>query len=372
MWQKIKLFFCLCLLLLVFQPRLILAQDKEEILEGRVMEVLETGSQTFAEEKLPYQLLSVEVLKGSLKGTKIKVNNQAALSSFGDQAVNYQTYQTGDLLRIYSTFDFNDERTFAINGLVRRQSLLFLLILFIVVVFLVAGKHGLLSILGLALSFVIISQLLLPMILAGRSPIWSALLSSVLIIPSTFYLAHGFKVKTHSAVLATLIALSFTMLLATYFVQASHLTGFASEEAAFVSVISEGKINLLSLLFSGIMIGALGVLDDISIGQASVVEQLSLANPKLRSWPLFWQSMQVGRDHVASMINTLILVYAGASLPLLILFFDGSKSFIDVIELEVVAEEIVKTLVSSLGLMLAVPLTSFLSVFVFKQPEAKS
>jgi len=365
MKQKLILCFFLALVCLgFFSP--VSAQISEEILEGRVVEIVETGSESFGEEKLPFQRLLLELNRGSLKGSQIVIKHQAALSSTGNELVFFQEYEPDDQLRIHSTFNDQEERIFSIIGQSRRQALLLLLLIFLGIVLAVTGWRGLWSILALLLSFVIISQILIPMILAGRSPVWSALLSSILIIPGTFYLAHGFRSKTHSAVFATIISLGLTMILAVYFVNKTYLTGFATEEAAFVSVISQGKINLLSLLFSAIMIGALGVLDDISVGQASVVEQLRLANSKLESWPLFWHSMKVGRDHVASMINTLILVYVGASLPLLILFFDSSRSFIDVIELEVVAEEIVKTLVSSVGLIMAVPLTSFLSVFIFK------
>lgn len=359
------------LLFIAFFSTPILAEDRGEILEGQVIEILESGSQTFEEAKLPFQVLLLEINRGSLAGSQIRITHQAALSSMGNDAVNFEAYEVGDQLRIYSDYNDQDERMFSIMGQQRRSALLFLLTIFIVAVLLIAGPRGIWSIFGLLLSFLIISQLLIPMILAGRSPIWSAIVSSLLIIPGTFYLSHGFHKKTHSAVLATIVSLVFTMLLAIYFIQSSHLTGFATEEAAFVSVISQGKINLLSLLFSAIMIGTLGVLDDVSIGQASVVEELRSANPQLKAWALFTKSMKVGRDHVASMINTLILVYAGASLPLLILFFDSSRSFIDVIEMEVVAEEVVKTLVSSIGLILAVPLTSFLSTFVFKQPPAQ-
>lgn len=368
-----KFYYLVLLLTFLFFPQLIRAQElRAETLEGRVVNIIESGENLVNEQAFPFQLLEILVERGSLKGSTIQVLNESGLDANNLTVVNYRAYQLDDQLRIYTDFNQEEERFFLIEGLVKRQALFFLLILFVIAVVVVTGKLGLMALLGLIVSFLVISRVLVPMVLAGRAPLFSALISSLLIIPASFYLTHGFKSKTHSAVLATLISLLVTMLLAFYFVNLTNLTGFASEEAAFVSNLSQGQIDMLSLLFAGIMIGALGVLDDVTIGQASVTQQLRLANPKLDSWTLFLRSMQVGRDHVSSMINTLILVYAGSAMPLLILFFDGQHSFIDVIELEIVAEEIVKTLLSSIGLMLAVPLTSFLCVFLFKKGDENS
>ncbi|MFA6814543.1 MAG: YibE/F family protein [Candidatus Pacebacteria bacterium] len=367
-----RFFFILLIIIFLFSPKKIAAQQlKGETLEGRVIDISETGEKIFNDQHFPYQVLEISIERGSLEGSQIQVLNESGLDVNNLTVVNFRAYELGDRLRVYTDFNQEEERFFVIEGMVKRQALLFLLILFVIAVLMVTGKLGLLALVGLAFSFLVISRVLMPMVLAGRPPILSALISSLLIIPASFYLTHGIKNKTHSAVLATIVSLLITMLLAFYFVNLTNLTGFASEEAAFVSTMSQGQIDLLSLLFAGIMIAALGVLDDVTVGQASVVEELKLANPKLDSWTLFLRSMRVGRDHVSSMINTLILVYAGSAMPLLILFFDGNHNFIDVIELEIVAEEIVRTLVSSLGLMLAVPLTTFLSVFVFKQKMFK-
>ena len=368
---KIFCYFCSIIIFLFLAMPLSAQELRGETLEGKVVEISESGENLVNDQSFPYQFLEILVDRGSLEGSQIQVLNESGLDANNLTVINYREYKVGDRLRIYTDFNQEDERFFVIEGLVKRQALLFLLILFVLAVLVVTGRLGFLALVGLLISFVVISRVLIPMVLAGRPPLLSALISSLLIIPASFYLTQGFKNKTHSAVLATIISLLMTMLLAFYFVNLTNLTGFASEEAAFVSNLSQGQIDLLSLLFAGIMIGALGVLDDVTIGQASVVEQLRLANSKLDSWALFFQSMKVGLDHVSSMINTLILVYAGSAMPLLILFFDGRHSFIDVIELEIVAEEIVKTLLISLGLMLAVPLTTFLSVFVFKD-EMKS
>jgi uncharacterized membrane protein len=151
--------------------------------------------------------------------------------------------------------------------------------------------------------------------------------------------------------------------LATLFVNLSQLTGFTSEEAGFLQAYKPGLINMKGLLLSGIIIGVLGVLDDITISQSAIVEQLKKANQKLKPIELYQKAMSVGRDHIASMINTLILVYTGAALPLLLLFIDNPHPFSQVINYEIIADEVVRTLVGSIGLILAVPITTLLAVW---------
>jgi len=194
----------------------------------------------------------------------------------------------------------------------------------------------------------------------------TATLGSLLIIPLTFYLSHGFNKKTTVAVFGTLISLVLTGLLAKYFVGWARLTGFASEEAGFLQVMRPGLVSMKGLVLAGIIIGVLGVLDDITIAQAAVVEQLRQTDPNLAPEDLFWRAMRVGQDHIASMVNTLVLVYAGAALPLLLLFVDTSSPFREIINHEAIAEEIIRTLVGSIGLIAAVPITTFLAVWLFR------
>jgi len=155
-----------------------------------------------------------------------------------------------------------------------------------------------------------------------------------------------------------------TGLLAKWFILAARLSGFGAEETAMLQFMKEGGLNMVGILLAGIIIGTLGVLDDITISQASVVEELRRANKKLAGKDLFFRAMRVGQDHIASLVNTLVLVYAGSALPLLLLFtFDPSRGFMTVINYEIVAEEVVRMLVGSIGLVMAVPLTSAVAVW---------
>ena len=163
--------------------------------------------------------------------------------------------------------------------------------------------------------------------------------------------------------MGTLIALIITGILSSVFVEAARLTGFASEEAGFLRVARQ-MINIKGLLLAGIIIGVLGILDDITISQSAIVFQLKEANKKLKFNELYKRAMNVGQDHISSMVNTLVLVYAGASLPLLLLFIDNPQPFFEVINYEIIADEIVRTLVGSIGLILAVPITTLIAALV--------
>jgi uncharacterized membrane protein len=228
---------------------------------------------------------------------------------------------------------------------------------------LISGWKGLRSLVAMATSLLIIIVYILPNILAGGDPITFSITGAFGILASTLYLVYGWTLKTHAAVLGTLTALIITGLLAAYFVNLTRLTGFGSEEAMFLSQ-EQATINLRGLVLGGILIGALGVLDDLVITQASVVFELRAADPSFDLRELFRRGMRIGQDHVAATINTLVLAYVGAALPLLLLVTQAGENWTNFVNREFVTEEIVRTLVGSLGLMTAVPLTTGLACLV--------
>ncbi len=340
--------------------------ETNQIIEGKITEIVASGQITFNDELVPFQKLKILITKGFNEGETITVENSAA--SLGLVDVRYQEYEVGNQLRLsYQPQALETER-YVIEGQIKRRALLNLALLFFIVVLLVGRKWGVFSIFGLAISFLVIFKLVIPLIITGQDPVLAAALGSIIIIPSTFYISHGFNRKTHVAVLVTIFALLLTGWLATYFVNATHLTGFASEEAGFLQVQRQGSIDIRGLLLAGIIIGTLGILDDVTLGQASTVKQIAAANPEMNFKELFIKGMQVGQDHISSMVNTLVLVYAGSALPLLLLFFDSQKSFLDLLEFELIAEEIVRMLVGSIGLVLAAPLATALAAYLFRQP----
>lgn len=342
------------------------ATFSEETLEGEVVGIIEEKELIFPNETNSqlYQKLKILVTKGSLKDKEIIVENGNLPS------VNIPKYKSGDNLVIYYSKDFEGFDTFYIADYVRRSPLLWLFLIFVVLAIAVGRWQGITSLIGMGISFVVIFKLILPQIYSGADPVQTAILGSLIIIPVTFFLSHGVNKKTTVAMVGTLIALMVTGVLADTFVNLTRLTGFSSEEAGFLQSFRPDLINIKGLLLAGIIIGVLGVLDDITISQAAIVQQLKIVNTKLNPGDLYKKAMTVGRDHIASMVNTLILVYTGASLPLLLLFIDNPHTFSEIINYEIVAEEIVRTLVGSIGLIMAVPITTFIAVLTFK-PEAK-
>jgi uncharacterized membrane protein len=271
-------------------------------------------------------------------------------------------YQVGDQVVVNKEVNPGVEDYYYIVDYVRTPALGLVFGLFVLLVIGISGWHGVRSLVGLASSFVIIFAFILPNLERGFNPIVIAIAGSVLIMLVTFYLSHGFHRKTTLAVIGTFISLLATGLLALLFMTIAKLTGFATEEAVFLQVTKGSSFNAQGLLLAGIIIGTLGVLDDITLSQASVVQELIQANPKLSARNLFVKAMNVGKDHIASLVNTLVLVYTGSSLPLLLLFQDTQVSALGLLNYEMIAEEIVKTLVGSSGLILAVPITTFLAV----------
>ncbi len=357
--------FILCVFSLfsLFFTSVVLAQEdvhKEETLEGKIIQILDEKKVITEGGKDPqlYQKLKILITKGSLKDGEITIENGNVPS------VNIPKYKVGDKVIISFSKDLEGNDTFYITDFIRRGSLLWLFLIFMVSTVAIAKWRGFLSLLGMGVSFLIIFTLILPRILGGSDPVETAILGSLLIIPVTFFLSHGFNKKTGVAIAGTLIALIITGILAGIFVDISKLSGFASEEAGFLQAAKGSLVNIKGLLLAGIIIGVLGVLDDITISQSAIVFQLKETNEKLKFAELYKRAMNVGRDHISSMVNTLILVYTGAALPLLLLFIDNPHPFSEVINYEIVADEIVRTLVGSIGLVLAVPITTFIAVIV--------
>jgi uncharacterized membrane protein len=252
----------------------------------------------------------------------------------------------------YSFYDFERDRP-----------LLVLALIFAAIVLLFARLRGALSLAGLAFSLAVVLVFVVPAILDGESPLAVALVGGLAIALVTIPLAHGGGPKSLAAVLGTAGSLLLTALLALVFTEAAHLTGFSSEEAIFLQ-LSGADLSLDGLLLAGIVIGALGVLDDVTVSQASTVLALRAANPGLGFGELFGRALRVGRDHVSATVNTLVLAYVGASLPVLLLFTSADLGLGEALGLEVVAKEVVATLVGSIGLIAAVPVTTALAALL--------
>lgn len=333
----------------------------EERLEGVVTTITEEKKITFDDKEQLYQKLEFTVTSEKDKGRKINIENGNLPSA------HVQKYEVGDKIVVMKGKDFQGKELFYITDYVRRGALLWLFIIFVILTIVIGKKRGLASLAGMGLSFLMIFFFILPQISAGFDPIVITITASFFIIPATFYLSHGFNRKTTAAVIGTIIALIITGVLANIFVDLVKLTGFASEEAGFLESVKSGTVNIQALLLAGIIIGAVGILDDITISQSAIVYQLQHISPKVTFKELYTRAMDIGQDHIASMVNTLVLVYTGAALPLLLLFVSTPHPFIEIINYEIIAEEIVRTLIASIGLILAVPITTLLACAFVKK-----
>jgi len=238
--------------------------------------------------------------------------------------------------------------------------------LFIALTLGIGRWKGLRALLGLALSALLIGGFIMPQILAHRDPTLVSLAGTAALLAVTLYLIQGWNPTGHAALLGMLAALGLTGALAVGWTKLAFLTGFGSEETMFLQAVGVG-IEMRGLLLAGMVIGAASVLDDVVLAQAVTVFELATANADLSRGELYHRSMKIGVTHLASMINTLVLAYASAALPLLLLFYLYPEPWYLTINRELIAEEIVRTLVGSVGLMMAVPLTTAIAAWVSRR-----
>ncbi|WP_431875479.1 YibE/F family protein [Micromonospora marina] len=245
----------------------------------------------------------------------------------------------------------------------RGTPLIWLMVLFAAAIVAFGRWRGLAALGGLVASFAILLGFVLPGIGAGQPPLLVAIVGAALIMFVVLYLTHGITAQTSVAVLGTLGSLVVTGVLGLLATSATHLTGFGSEDATTLSMF-QADVDLHGLLLAGIIIGSLGVLDDVTVTQAATVTELAHANPGLSRRQLYRAATRVGRAHIASTVNTIVLAYAGASLPLLLLLVADSRPVSQILTSEFLAQEIVRSAVATLGLIAAVPLTTGLAAIV--------
>ncbi|MEV6863633.1 YibE/F family protein [Streptosporangium subroseum] len=222
--------------------------------------------------------------------------------------------------------------------------------------------RGVTALIGLVITFVLLLMFIIPAILAGQPPLLVAIVGSAAIMLAVLYLTHGFTVSTSMAVVGTLLSLSLTGLLSVAAIGVAELNGITDESAFYLGM--SYQIDTQGLLLASIIIGSLGVLDDVTVTQAATVTELAHANPGYTFAQLYRAAARVGRAHIASVINTIVLAYAGASLPLLLLISVGEQPIGEVLTNPVIAQEIVRSVVGTLGLISAVPITTALTALV--------
>lgn len=324
-----------------------------------VESILEEGQVTLGDIQQPYQLLSVKIMGGEFAGEVYEIE-------YGTRQIRNDMIliQEGERVLVTVSSLPDGSKSAYFTDFYRRDSLYILFGIFVAVSVLISGWKGVRSLAGILLSLAIIVLIVLPGIQQGRDPLATSILGSFLFVGFSLYIIYGWTIKTHAAVLGSFIALTITGLLAYFFVNASQLTGYGDENMFLISEFTQNALNVRSLLLAGILIGTLGVLDDLVISQASAVFELYRNNPGQTFRQLYHSAMNIGQDHIAATVNTLVLAYAGAALPMLLLFSFRNVDFGLAINLEFIAEEVVRTLVGSLGLFAAVPITTSLASLI--------
>ncbi len=347
-------FFCV-----VFFPQVMIAQelrvDTATTEKAKVVEIISEDTKIIAGLDLPQtiQTIRARTLTGEEAGEELVVEN------------DYLMLEVGDVFYYTKNIHAQDGAvTYFVSEPDRIPVLAILFILFLVAVFWVGGKQGLRGLITLVGSLVLIIGVFLPGLLRGFPPVLASLLVSALIIVLGSYVTHGKNKTTHAAVAGMLVTIVLTGVLAWISVSAGKLSGLSSDEAVYLTVNTKGSIDMAGLLLGGILIGLLGILYDVAIGQAVAVEELASAGAHLSPKEIYRRALRMGREHIGALVDTLAIVYVGAALPLLLLFFmggTGSAGVLEILNREVFAEEIVRILVGSIGLIIAVPITTLIA-----------
>ena len=328
-------------------------------LRANIDTIVEEGIITLGDVDQPYQILHVTVTEGRYEG-------ESFIIDYGTRQIRSDMIplRVGEeiLVTVSSLPDGSTSAHF--TDFYRERSLLILFGTFVIFGVIVSGWKGVRSIFGIGLSLIVIIVIILPGIQQGKDPLLTSIFGSFFFVSYSLYIIYGWNVKTHAAVVGSLLALVITGVLAFIFVGQTRLTGYGNENMFYISQITQNTLNVRHLLLAGILIGTLGVLDDLVISQSSAVFELYRNNPTQNFQSLYRSAMNIGKDHIAATVNTLVLAYAGAALPMLLLFSYRSVDFLMAINLEFIAEEIVRTLVGSLGLFAAVPITTSLAALI--------
>lgn len=354
-----QLILGLLIFIFVF-PTWLLAQEAhqefQETIKAEVLEIVNqyerdimgTGASTTVQE------LKIRLREGQKAGEVVDLENELVELSVGDDIF------VNRLVAIDGTeyFTFKDVE--------RRAPLFIIIAIFFALIIWLSGRQGVRAITSLALSILAIIFILVPALLKGYSPALVSLGISGLILSVTLFFTHGIKPRVVITFLGTFSAVFVTCAIAWIWVSWMKLSGFSSDASVYLNFSTGGTLDLSGLLLGSIIIGLLGLLDDVSITQASVVQELKSANTNFGFNDLYNRAIKVGRDHVGSLVNTLALAYVGASLPIILLYAHGASPIIEVINQEVIAAEILRIVVGSIGLILAVPLTTAMAAWYFK------
>jgi uncharacterized membrane protein len=338
---------------------------KQEFFRASVEQVVEQKEKEVNGTKSYFQVIRVKIEDGSKKGKFTVIQNGDNVHITKDQLV-----KKGDQL-IISKNTIGGKSTYTIYDYYRLNTLLLFAVLFFAAVVIIGGLKGLGSIAGMMVSLGVIIFLIVPQILKGTDPLFITIIGSVIILFISTYLAHGTSKKTSIALLATFISLFITAFLAVIAIEFNKLTGLGDEGFYDLQLGSTSFINIKGLFLSSIIIGTLGALNDITTTQAATIEEFKKTEPKLKFFDLFEKGIRVGKEHIASLVNTLVLAYVGSAFAIFIfLVLNPAKiPYWVILNNEILSDEIIKTVAGSMGLLLSVPIVTALAAYFFSRKK---
>lgn len=362
----------LFVVMLLFLPLMAAAQDDQPLPEspvvdnlpiekyaiGKVMEIIEEQESEAGGYRQIAQAIRVEILTGEEKGQTVEILHGGAFIISDQQKV-----KVGEWVVVGKT-ETAEGQLYFVAETFRLPWIAGIFLFFAALVIFLSRLKGLGSLMGMVISIGVLVLFIVPRILEGSDPLATALTGALITAVVSLYLAHGFSKQTSIALGSTIVILALAAGLSIAFVTIAKLFGFGSEEAFYLQLLQNNTIDLKGLLLGGIIIGVLGILDDITTAQTAIVFELKKANTGMGFKELYRGGLRVGREHISSLVNTLVFAYAGASFPLLLVFsINKNIPLWTTLNSELVAEEIIRTLVGSTALVLAVPIATAIAAY---------
>ena len=343
------------------QEEALLPPPVSEVVRAEVRAVLEAFEETIpgTDTKQYVQILSVELKEGARKGDVVEVRN------------DYIELKKGNRLFVIHDAPYGSISTFYVQDVDRRMSLLVLTLVCVLFVVALGGWYGARALISLSASLLLLWYVLIPGLASGWDPLLACFGVASTMLAGMIFFTHGPNRESLVALSGTLIAVVGTLFIAQWAVSASFISGFGMDASVYLNFNTSGSIDLIGLLIGGIVIGALGVLDDMAITQVAVVREIKRSAPHLPKKEVFLRAIQVGREHVGAVVNTLALAYVGVSLPLILLFHFGKVSIGTFFNMEVIAIEVLRTVVGTMGIVMAVPIVTALAVRYIHAPKSE-
>ncbi|MDU2290243.1 YibE/F family protein [uncultured Clostridium sp.] len=337
-----------------------------EYYKGEVVEVLEENLQEdeFLENvQVGFQTVLVQLKDGPLKGQEYEIGNPVS------RLYNIKVKEGTKV--IVGCYESNGENVFTIFSYNRSNIIYILVAIFALIVIIIGGVKGVKSLVSLIFTLVCCVYLMLPLLLKGVSPIIAGILMAILSITVTLLLVSGMNKKTFTAILGTVSGVVIAGIIAYVFGKLSYLSGITMEDAESLMYIAEDTgLKITGLMFTGILVASLGAVMDVAMSISSSIFEINSINDKVTFKELFKSAMNIGKDIIGTMTNTLILAFAGGSLSVLILIYSSSMPYNKMINLDVLGTEVIQGLAGSIGIVLAVPITALIGCYLCKSNKS--